>query len=79
MSFSLIDSDQCVSDNIGNIATVLRFLEETAFNYSTHTVPPREYAYTAEGWAGFYAVISMARTSLESLARNPRLNNIKTN
>ena len=60
-----------VSDNISHVATLLRFLEETAGNYGTRLATPActgENGYSVEGWAGMTAILNLARQGLASVA-----------
>lgn len=66
----LIAPEEHPVDNIASIATILRFLEETAGNYGTRLTTPActgENGYSVEGWAGMNAILSLARQGLESL------------
>jgi len=75
---SLIVKGDHLTDNMGHIEDVLRFLEETALNFCTHRDGLREYGYTAEGWAGFHVVLQLARQNLSALRDSPALTGITT-
>ena len=75
---SLMQKGEQVADNMGHIEDVLRFLEETAFNFCSHRDGLREYGYTVDGWAGFHVVLQLARQNLAALRHNPALNGIET-
>ncbi len=67
----LIDPEEHPVDNISSIATILRFLEETAGNYGTRLATPAcagENGYSVEGWAGMNAILGLARQGLASVA-----------
>ncbi|WP_298031882.1 hypothetical protein [uncultured Desulfovibrio sp.] len=67
----LIDPDEHPVDNISSIATILRFLEETAGNYGTRQATPAradESGYSVEGWAGMNAILGLARQGLAGVA-----------
>ena len=70
----LIAPEEHPVDNIASIATILRFLEETAGNYGTRLATPActgENGYSVEGWAGMNAILGLARQGLESLIADP--------
>ena len=69
----LIDPGGLLADNIDNVATLLRFLEETAGNYGSRLRTPAsmgENGYSPDGWAGMQMVLALARESLDHLARS---------
>ncbi|MBQ3059548.1 MAG: hypothetical protein IJD16_04450 [Desulfovibrio sp.] len=75
---NLMQKGDYVVDNMGHIEDVLRFLEETAFNFCSHRDGLREYGYTVGGWAGFYVVLQLTRQNLSALRDNPALRGIET-
>lgn len=75
LNHSLLQKDTHVSDNISQVLDVLKFLEETANNYCTH-ITNAEYGYTVDGWAGFTAVLNLARENLEAIGNAPCLRNV---
>ena len=75
---SLMQKGEQVADNIGQVEDVLRFLEETAFNFCSHRDGLREYGYTVDGWAGFHVVLQLTRQNLSALRGNPALRGIET-
>lgn len=66
---SLIDPQEAPCDNISNIITVLRFLEETAQNYGEH-VTNREVSHTYEGWNGFAVIMGIVREAVEQVGNS---------
>lgn len=57
--------------NLSTVATLLRFLEETAGNYGTRLATPAcagENGYSVDGWAGMSIVLGLARQSLNEIA-----------
>ncbi len=67
----LIAPDEHPVDNISSIATILRFLEETAGNYGARPATPActgENSYSVDGWAGMNAILGLARQGLTSVA-----------
>ncbi len=67
----LIEPNGQPVDNISAIATVLRFIEETAGNYGTRPATPActgENGYSVDGWAGMSIILGLARQGLASVA-----------
>lgn len=60
---------------------MLRFIKETAGNYSMRPATPActgENGYSVEGWAGMSAILGLARQSLASVADSLEVKNKPT-
>lgn len=75
LNTSLLEKGEHVSDNIGHVLDILEFLEETAFNYCSR-LTDAEYGYSVRGWAGFTAVLKLARENLEVIGNAPCLRDV---
>lgn len=67
MSHPFLSSDDFAADNLARIASLVRFLEESAGNHAD-CVTPRAHGYSSEAWAGMQEILELIRTSLEELA-----------